>query len=178
MSNKIQVYDNVNTQWVNLDVSATNNQVLTTDSTATPSGLKWSSPTQGTVTSISGGVGITCTPNPITATGSVAISSTSVVAGDYVLASLTVNAQGQLTAASDGKGNVFNHGVVTLSSSAFTLTDANITATSRFQLTYDASTSFDPSTVGILSYVCSSGQCVISSNHAGDSNKVSYLVFY
>jgi hypothetical protein len=49
------------------------------------------------------GVGVTCTPNPITGTGSLALSTSGVSAGTYGSATvapvLTVNAQGQVTAA-------------------------------------------------------------------------------
>lgn len=57
----------------------------------------------GTVTSITASTGITLSPNPITATGSVAISNTGVVAGTYGdgthVGQFTVNQQGQLTSA-------------------------------------------------------------------------------
>ena len=56
----------------------------------------------GHVTSISASTGITLTPNPITATGTVAIANTTVAAGHYTYASVTFNAQGQATAASSG----------------------------------------------------------------------------
>ena len=56
--------------------------------------------TSGEVTSISEGTGITLTPNPITATGTVAVADTTVTPGSYTLSNITVNAQGQLTAAS------------------------------------------------------------------------------
>lgn len=55
----------------------------------------------GTVTSISAGTGITLTPNPITTTGTVAITNTAVAAGTYGdsthVSEITVNAQGQIT---------------------------------------------------------------------------------
>ena len=54
----------------------------------------------GTVTSLSQGTGITLTPNPTTSTGTISISTTGVTAGAYLGADITVNAQGQLTAAS------------------------------------------------------------------------------
>jgi hypothetical protein len=59
----------------------------------------------GSVTSITAGTGLTASPNPIISTGTISISDTTVTAASYGdgthVASFTVNAQGQLTAASD-----------------------------------------------------------------------------
>jgi hypothetical protein len=55
----------------------------------------------GSVTSLTAGVGITLTPNPITTTGSIALSNTAVTPGTYGdgshVGQFTVNQQGQLT---------------------------------------------------------------------------------
>jgi hypothetical protein len=56
----------------------------------------------GTVSSITCSTGLTCTPNPITTTGTEAIANTTVTPGSYTYASVTFNAQGQATAASSG----------------------------------------------------------------------------
>jgi hypothetical protein len=66
---------------------------------------KWSPRTpsnSGTVTSVSAGRGLTASPNPITASGSIEIATTGVSAGRYTLAQIDVNALGQITSAANG----------------------------------------------------------------------------
>jgi len=58
----------------------------------------------GTVQQINTGTGLT--GGPITSTGTVSIANTAVTPGSYTTANITVNAQGQITAAASGSGGV------------------------------------------------------------------------
>ena len=83
----------------------------------------------GAVTSITASTGITLTPNPITSAGTVGITNTAVTAGTYTNATVTFNAQGQATAASNG-----------ISPSVITVTNENAGTIEICQAIYQTTT--------------------------------------
>jgi len=62
--------------------------------------LEWINEGTGTVSQVNTGTGLI--GGPITTTGTISVSNTSVTPGSYTSSNITVNAQGQLTSASNG----------------------------------------------------------------------------
>jgi hypothetical protein len=75
----------------------------------------------GTVTSVSGGTGLTGT---VTTSGSINLANTAVSAGSYTLANITVDAQGRITSASNGSAG---SGSVTSIATSAPITGGTIT---------------------------------------------------
>ena len=77
------------------------------------------------VTSIATGTGLT--GGPITSTGTISIANTAVTAGSYTSANITVNAQGQITSASNGSAGVSSFSAGTTGFTPSTATTGAVT---------------------------------------------------
>lgn len=120
----------------------------------------------GSTVSITFGTDFSASPNPITGTGSVALSATGVVPGSYTLANVTVDSKGRITSVSNGSAAASG----AIGSSGLTMATARLlgrtaAGTGAIQeITVGTGLSLSGTNLAFLPEIRSAGQVVISTN--------------
>jgi len=121
----------------------------------------------GTVTSVATGTGLT--GGPITTSGTISLANTTVTPGTYNLATVTVNAQGQVTAASNGTASGLTYGVAgPLVAGTLTVNTADVQTTSSYSVTYQTFGGI-PGALSVSSFVAGTSFTVTSTSNADTS---------